>query len=105
MQHKLGNTIDVTVSIFDDATNLQGGILMLTPLYGVDGEVYAVANGPVSTGGFSCGCETDFEPAGVGALGCVPSITCADAPCSAVASCQHRRSCTLIRIELRHNRN
>lgn len=53
MQHKVGNPIDVTVSIFDDASNLQGGILMLTPLYGVDGEVYAVANGPISTGGFS----------------------------------------------------
>ena len=51
--HKQGNPIDVTVSTFDDASSLQGGVLMLTPLYGVDGEVYAIANGPVSVGGFS----------------------------------------------------
>ena len=51
--HKQGNPIDVTISTFDDATSLQGGVLMLTPLFGVDGEVYALANGPVSVGGFS----------------------------------------------------
>ncbi len=53
MQHKVGNPIDVLVSTFDDASSLQGGVLMLTPLYGVDGEVYAIANGPISVGGFS----------------------------------------------------
>ncbi len=51
--HRQGNPIDVTISTFDDATSLQGGVLMLTPLFGVDGEVYALANGPVSVGGFS----------------------------------------------------
>ncbi|MGI9515711.1 MAG: flagellar basal body P-ring protein FlgI [Pirellulaceae bacterium] len=53
MLHKVGNPVDVLISTFDDATSLQGGVLMLTPLYGVDGEVYAIANGPVSVGGFS----------------------------------------------------
>ncbi len=53
MHHKNGNAIDVTVSTFDDASSLQGGVLMWTPLYGVDGEVYAVASGPLSIGGFS----------------------------------------------------
>lgn len=48
-----GSRIDVLVSAFDDALSLRGGTLVLTPLYGVDGTVYAVASGPVSTGGFS----------------------------------------------------
>src|SRR5215831_13290816 len=38
-----------------DATNLQGGILVLTSLRGADGQVYAVAQGPIVTGGFSSG--------------------------------------------------
>lgn len=50
---KDGSEIDVTVAAYDDASSLQGGILVRTPLYGVDGEVYAVASGPVSIGGFS----------------------------------------------------
>lgn len=50
---KDGSEIDVTVAAYDDASSLQGGILIRTPLYGVDGEVYAVASGPVSIGGFS----------------------------------------------------
>lgn len=48
-----GAAIDVTVSAFDDAKSLQGGTLILTPLVGADGEVYAVADGPISIGGFS----------------------------------------------------
>ena len=50
---KRGSKIDVVVSAFDDAKSLQGGILMLTPLRAVDGEVYVAASGPVSIGGFS----------------------------------------------------
>lgn len=48
----VGNYIDVIVSSLGDATNLQGGTLLLTPLKAVNGTVYAVAQGPVSTGGF-----------------------------------------------------
>ncbi len=48
-----GSRIDVLVSTFDDASSIEGGQLILTPLVGVDGEVYAVASGPISTGGFS----------------------------------------------------
>jgi len=47
-----GLRIDVTVAAVGDATNLQGGILVLTSLRGSDGQVYAVAQGPVVTGGF-----------------------------------------------------
>lgn len=48
-----GARIDVLVSAFDDAKSLQGGQLILTPLFAVDGEVYAVAAGPLTVGGFS----------------------------------------------------
>lgn len=50
-----GTRIDVTAASAGDASNLQGGLLLLTPLKGPDGQVYAVAQGPVVTGGFSAG--------------------------------------------------
>ena len=45
-----GTRIDVTVATAGDATTLQGGVLLLTPLKAADGQVYAVAQGPVITG-------------------------------------------------------
>jgi len=48
-----GTRIDVTAASAGDASNLQGGLLLLTPLKGPDGQVYAVAQGPVGTGGFA----------------------------------------------------
>ncbi len=48
-----GSRIDVSVSAMGDAKNLQGGTLLVTPLLGADGQVYAVSQGPVATGGFS----------------------------------------------------
>ncbi len=45
-----GSRIDVTVSTLGDATNITGGTLLVTPLLGADGEVYAVAQGPIATG-------------------------------------------------------
>ncbi len=52
---KPGARIDVTVASMGDAKSLQGGVLLQTPLMGADGRVYAVAQGPVSIGGFSGG--------------------------------------------------
>ena len=46
-----GSRLDVTVSVMDTATNLRGGTLLLTPLKAVDGETYAVAQGPITLGG------------------------------------------------------
>ncbi len=48
-----GTKIDITVSSLGDAKSLQGGSLMVTPLIGADGEVYALAQGQVAIGGFS----------------------------------------------------
>jgi len=52
---RIGKKIDVTLSSIGDAKSLQGGTLLLTPLRGVDGNVYALAQGAVSIGGFSVG--------------------------------------------------
>ena len=50
-----GMKIDVTASSIGDAANLQGGLLIMTSLRAADGQVYAVAQGPVITGGFVSG--------------------------------------------------
>ncbi len=50
-----GMRIDVTAAAIGDASNLQGGLLILAPLQGPDGQVFAVAQGPVVTGGFVAG--------------------------------------------------
>ncbi|HEY1239410.1 MAG TPA: flagellar basal body P-ring protein FlgI [Bryobacteraceae bacterium] len=50
-----GTRIDITEAAIGDAASLQGGILVLTSLRGADGQVYAVAQGPVMTGGFAAG--------------------------------------------------
>ena len=53
-----GSRIDVLVSSIGDAEDLQGGTLIFTPLKGADGQVYAVAQGPISTGGFVVGSDS-----------------------------------------------
>lgn len=48
-----GSEIDIEVSSLGDATSLRGGTLIVTPLSGADGEIYAVAQGPLAVSGFS----------------------------------------------------
>ena len=50
---RIGKKIDVTLSSIGDADSLLGGTLLLTPLKGVDGKIYALAHGAISVGGFS----------------------------------------------------
>jgi len=50
-----GTRIDAHVAAIGDAANLQGGLLVLTPLKAADGQVFAVSQGPVVTGGFVAG--------------------------------------------------
>ncbi len=52
---KIGKKIDVEVSSIGDAKSLSGGTLIMTQLRGADGSVYAVAQGPITLGGFSAG--------------------------------------------------
>jgi len=50
-----GSTIDIQVSSVGDSKSLAGGTLLMTPLIGADGKVYAVAQGPLAIGAFSFG--------------------------------------------------
>jgi len=52
-----GARIDVSISAMGDSKSLQGGTLLVTPLLGADGQVYAVAQGPVSISGFAASGE------------------------------------------------
>lgn len=49
---RAGGTIDINIGAMGDAKSLMGGTLLATPLYGADGNVYAVAQGPITIGGF-----------------------------------------------------
>ena len=60
-----GSRIDVSVSTLGDADDLLGGTLLVTPLMGADGEVYSVAQGPVSVAGFSAQGEAGTVTKGV----------------------------------------
>jgi len=48
-----GNKVDVTVSSAGDARSIEGGLLLMTPLYGPDGQIYAQAQGPLVLGGYT----------------------------------------------------
>ena len=61
--------MDVTVSALGDAKNLQGGTLLVTPLLGADGNVYAVAQGSVAIGGFQAEGEAAKITRGVPTVG------------------------------------
>ena len=68
-----GTKMDVTASSMGDAKSLQGGTLLVTPLRGADGEVYAVAQGSVSIGGFSAGKDNANVSKNHAAVGRVPN--------------------------------
>jgi flagellar P-ring protein precursor FlgI len=67
-----GTRIDVSVSSLGDADSLLGGTLLVTPLLGADGEVYAVAQGSVSVGGFNAEGDAAEVTQGVPTAGRIP---------------------------------
>lgn len=60
-----GSRVDVTVSALGDAKSLLGGTLLVTPLIGADGEVYAVGQGQIAVGGFEAAGEAEVVIKGV----------------------------------------
>jgi flagellar P-ring protein precursor FlgI len=68
-----GIRIDATAAAIGDASNLQGGLLLLTSLRGADGQVYAVAQGPVVTGGFVAGRGGNSQTVNHPTVGRVPN--------------------------------
>ncbi|TVQ57461.1 MAG: flagellar basal body P-ring protein FlgI [Rhodobacteraceae bacterium] len=69
---RAGSRIDVTVSTIGDARSLLGGTLVMTPLNAADGEIYAVAQGSVISGGVSAEGEASRVTQGVPTAGRVP---------------------------------
>ena len=68
-----GTRMDVTVSALGDAKNLQGGTLLVTPLLGADGNVYAVAQGSVAVAGFAAEGAAASVTRGVPTVGRLPN--------------------------------
>lgn len=68
-----GSRIDVSVAALGDSSSLQGGTLLVTPLLGADGEVYAIAQGPVLINGFSASGEAASVVSGVPTTGSISS--------------------------------
>lgn len=78
-----GDTLDVTVSSMGDAKSIQGGTLLQTPLRAGNGNVYAVAQGAVSTGGFMAGnggsgVQKNFPTVGITPNGAIVERTVED---------------------------
>lgn len=71
---KPGQKIDVTVSSLGNATSLRGGTLLMTPLKGADGKVYAIAQGELVVGGFGAeGADGSKITVNVPSAGRIPS--------------------------------
>jgi flagellar P-ring protein precursor FlgI len=64
-----GTHIDVSVSALGDAKSLQGGTLLVTTLFGADGQIYALGQGPVAIGGFTASGEAASVTRGVPTAG------------------------------------
>ena len=67
-----GTKLDVTVSSAGDARSLNGGLLLMTPLYGPDGRIYAEAQGPIVLGGYAAAANGNAKvvnhPDGIGVV-------------------------------------
>lgn len=68
-----GNQIDVTVSAIGDSKSLLGGTLIMTPLNAADGQIYAVAQGSIISGGVVVEAQADKKTQGVPTSGSIPS--------------------------------
>ena len=70
---RAGARIDVTVSAIGDASSLLGGTLIMTPMNGADGQIYAVAQGTIIAGGIAAGGDAGRVVQGVPTAGGIPS--------------------------------
>src|ERR1700688_2955543 len=86
-----GTRIDVTAAAIGDATNLQGGLLLMTSLRGANGQVYAVGQGPVVTGGFVAGRGGVSQTVNHPTVGRVPAGASVERPAPSVEPTAHLR--------------
>lgn len=68
-----GMPLDVIVSSAGDARSLEGGLLLLTPLYAADGQVYAAAQGPLVVGGYAVGSAANSKQVNHPTVGRIPN--------------------------------
>jgi flagellar P-ring protein precursor FlgI len=68
-----GMPLDVIVSSAGDARSLEGGLLLLTPLYAADGQVYAAAQGPLVVGGYAVGSSANSKQVNHPTVGRIPN--------------------------------
>ena len=68
-----GSRIDVTIAAMGDSASLQGGVLLMTALKGPDGQVYAVAQGPMVLGGFIAGARGNSQTVNHPTVGRIPN--------------------------------
>lgn len=69
---KVGSTIDITVSSIGDAKSLMGGILLVTPMKGVDGRVYSIGQGSLTVGGFAASGEAATAQKNISTVARIP---------------------------------
>ena len=67
-----GMHLDVVVSSSGDARSLEGGLLLLTPMYAADGQVFAAAQGPLVVGGYAAGSATNSKQVNHPTVGRIP---------------------------------
>lgn len=79
-----GMQIDATVAAIGDSSSLQGGLLLMTSLRGIDGQVYSVAQGPVVTGGFIVGNAGTTQTVNHPTVGRIPNGAIVERPSPAV---------------------
>ncbi|MCC3860807.1 flagellar basal body P-ring protein FlgI [Pseudemcibacter aquimaris] len=70
---RVGSRVDVSISSIGDAQDLRGGTLVVTPLFGADGNVYAVAQGSLQISGFTAGGAAETVTQGVPTAGRIPN--------------------------------
>jgi flagellar P-ring protein precursor FlgI len=79
-----GMQIDVTVAAMGDCASLQGGLLLMTSLRGINGQVYSVAQGPVVTGGFILGGAGNSQTVNHPTVGRIPGGAIVEKPAPSV---------------------
>lgn len=90
-----GMHLDVMVSSSGDARSLEGGLLLLTPLYAADGQVFAAAQGPLVVGGYTTGTATNSRQLNHPTVGRVPGGALIERDSSVVLSGLDRLSLLL----------
>jgi flagellar P-ring protein precursor FlgI len=86
-----GSKLDVTVGAIGDASNLQGGLLVLTSLRGANGQVFAEAQGPVVTGGFLAGRGGNSQTVNHPTVGRIPEGATVERSAPSVEPAGHMR--------------